>query len=283
MLNIVNLNKHYGDFLLDVSLSVKAGTITGLVGQNGSGKSTTFKALLGLIKTDGGKIEIFGKDISDFTPADKECLGVTLSDSGFSGYLTIKDIIPILTELYKNFEKSKFIENTEKFGLPKDKKIKDFSTGMKAKLKLLVALSHKAKLLILDEPTAGLDVVARDEILLMLRKYMEEDEERAILISSHISSDLESLSDDIYMIHRGKVLLHEDTDIILSDFGVLKMSEEDFSSLDKGYILAVKKEHFGISALTNQLRFYAENYPGIIIEPGSVDSVMTILIGGDAI
>ncbi len=280
MLEIVNLSKHYGDFSLNCSLSVKAGHITGLVGQNGAGKSTTFKAILGLISADGGTIEIFGKNTSEFTPSDKEALGVTLSDSGFSGYLTVKDIIPILDSLYKNFEKTKFMEYLNRFGLQKDKKIKDFSTGMKAKLKLLVAISHGAKLLILDEPTTGLDVVARDEILLLLREYMEECEDRAILISSHISSDLESLTDDIYMLHEGEILLHEDTDRILSEFATLKMSEAEYDLLDKNYILAVKKEPYGITALTDQRRFYSENYPNIVMERGSVDTVTTMMIKG---
>ncbi len=283
MLNIVNLTKHYGDFSLNISLSVKPGQITGLVGQNGAGKSTAFKAILGLISADGGKIEIFGKDLSALTISDKEAIGVTLSDSGFSGYLTVKDIIPILDNLYENFERERFVENLNKFGLPRDKKIKDFSTGMKAKLKVLVALSHRAKLLMLDEPTAGLDVVARDEILLLLREYMEEDEERAIIISSHISSDLESLSDDIYMIHNGKIVLREDTDLILSNYAVIKIGEEDYGNLDKSYILRVKKEPFGITALTNQRQFYAENYPNAAIERGSIDTVITMMIKGEMV
>lgn len=137
-------------------------------------KSTTFKAILGLISTDGGNIAILGKDIKDFTAKDKEELGVVLSDSGFSGYLKIKDIIPVLQNMYTKFDKSFFIEQVQKFQLPLDKQIKDFSTGMKAKLKVLVAISHNAKLLILDEPTSGLDVIARDELLEMLREFMEK-------------------------------------------------------------------------------------------------------------
>ena len=160
------------------------------------------------------------------------------------------------------------------------KKIKEFSAGMKAKLKILVAVSHKASMLILDEPTAGLDVVARDELLEILREYMEEDENRAILISSHISGDLESLCDDIYMIHNGKIVLHEDTDIILSDYAIIKVTEEQFKSMDKQYILRVKKEPFGYVCLTDQKAFYAENYPEAAIENGSADKVITMIIRG---
>ncbi len=206
-----------------------------------------------------------GKDIESFTPTDKQKIGVVLSDSGFSGYLTVKDIVPVLKNLYQNFESDFFMAQMERFKLPLDKKIKDFSTGMKAKLKLLVAISHNAKLLILDEPTAGLDVIARDELLLMLREYMEQDETRSILISSHISSDLESLCDDIYMIHNGRIILHEDTDILLANYGLLKHTPEQYAGLDKSYLLYTTAEAYGYSCMTNQKQFYMDNYPHIQI------------------
>ena len=280
MLKIKNLKKNYGDFFLDCSLEVKSGQITGLIGQNGSGKSTTFKSILGLVYPDGGNISIFGKDCRNLTVEDKEKIGVVLSDSGFSGYLRIKDIIPVLENLYHVFDKFSFLEQVHRFQLPLDKQIKDFSTGMKAKLKVLVAISHNAKLLILDEPTAGLDVIARDELLEMLREFMEKDENRSILISSHISGDLESLCDDLYMIHNGKIILHEDTDILLSDYGLLKVNEDQYDEIDKHYILRVKKESFGYSCLTNQKQFYVENYPMITVEKGTIDEVITMMIRG---
>lgn len=236
MLKIEHLKKSYENFSLDCSLEVKKGHVTGLIGQNGAGKSTTFKAILGLISFDSGTINILGKSLQDFTAKDKQDLGVVLSDSGFSGYLTINDIIPIIDNLYQNFDKSFFIEQVKKFQLPRNKRIKDFSTGMKAKVKVLVAVSHNAKLLILDEPTAGLDVIARDELLEMLRDFIEKGEERSILISSHISSDLETLCDDLYMIHQGKVIMHEDTDVLLSDYALLKVDEEEYSKLDMQFL-----------------------------------------------
>ena len=280
MLKIKNLKKNYGDFFLDCSLEVKSGQITGLIGQNGSGKSTTFKTILGLVYPDGGNISIFGKDYRNLTVEDKEKIGVVLSDSGFSGYLRIEDIIPVLESLYHTFDKPFFLDQVHRFQLPLDKQIKDFSTGMKAKLKVLVAISHNAKLLILDEPTAGLDVIARDELLEMLREFMEKDENRSILISSHISGDLESLCDDLYMIHNGKIILHEDTDILLSDYGLLKVNEDQYDEIDKHYILRVKKESFGYSCLTNQKQFYVENYPMITVEKGTIDEVITMMIRG---
>lgn len=280
MLKIEHLKKHYDNFSLDCSLEVRPGCVTGLIGQNGAGKSTSFKAVLGLISSDSGSITILGKDLREFTPKDREDLGVVLSDSGFSGYLTVKDIIPVLKNLYKNFDASFFAEQMRRFRLPPDKKIKDFSTGMKAKLKILVAVSHHAKLLILDEPTAGLDVIARDELLELLREFMEQDEEHSILISSHISSDLESLCDDIYMIHDGSMVLHEDTDVLLSDYALLKVDEEQFAKLDRQFVLRSKKESYGYSCLTNQKQYYMENYPKIVIERGTIDEVITMMIRG---
>ena len=167
------------------------------------------------------------------------------------------------------------------FHLPMDKKIKDFSTGMKAKLKVLVAVSHHAKLLILDEPTAGLDVVARDELLDILREFMEKDEERAILISSHISADLETLCDDLYMIDNGKIVLHEDSDVLLSDYAILKLDKQQFDTIDKQYILRVKKEVYGYRCLTNQKRYYLENYPEMVIEKGTIDDVILMMVRGN--
>ena len=283
MLKIENLSKQYSTFSLDCSMEVRPGCITGLIGQNGAGKSTTFKAVLGLIHPDGGQIDVLGKKPQDFTSQDKQKLGVVLSDSGFSGYLSVKDVIPILEGLYRSFDRKFFLEQMQKFNLPEDKKIREFSTGMKVKLKVLAAISHDAKLLILDEPTAGLDVIARDELLELLREFMERDGERSILISSHISTDLETICDDIYMIHDGRIILHEDTDVLLSDYALLKAEEGQYAKLDKRYILRTKRESFGYSCLTNQKQFYAENYPELAVERGAIDEVIKMMIRGDRI
>lgn len=174
-----------------------------------------------------------------------------------------------------------FIERVRHFELPLNKQIKEFSTGMKVKLKVLIALSHQSKLLILDEPTAGLDVIVRDELLDMLRDYMEQNEDCAIIISSHISSDLEGLCDDLYMIDQGKIVMHEETDVLLSDYAILKVDEEQFYELDKQYLLCQKRESFGYRCLTNQKQFYLENYPDVVIEKSSIDEVMTLMIRGE--
>lgn len=281
MLKLENVQKQYQGFTLNCSLEVKSGTVTGLVGANGAGKSTTFKAILGLIHTEGGEITVFGKPVKQLGEVDKASMGVALADSGFSGYLSIKDLLPVLANLYSEFDKEKYINYCERFQLPLNKKIKDFSTGMKRKLHVITAISHNAKLLILDEPTAGMDVIARDEILGLLREYMEI-EGRSILISSHISSDLEGFCDDIYMIDQGKIVFHEDTDVLLDEYAILKVTEEQYDKIDKNYILRRKKENFGYSCLTKEKQFYLENYPEIAIEKGSIDELMMMMIRGEA-
>ena len=281
MLKLEQVKKQYKNFTLDCSLEVRPGCITGLIGQNGAGKSTTFKAALGLIHTDGGNIEMLGKPERELKESDRQQLGVVLSDAGFSEYLQVKDVIAVMKSMYPNFEKDCFISRCEQFQIPLDKKIKEFSTGMKAKLKVLLALSHDAKFLIMDEPTAGLDVAAREDVLDLLREYMEEKEERAILISSHISSDLEGLCDDIYMIHEGRIIFHEDTDVLLNQYGLLKVDEKQFEELDKRYLLKKRKEHYGYACLTKEKQYYIENYPDIVVEKGTVDELIAMMIGGN--
>lgn len=277
MIKLENVTKSYASFNLNVSLEVLKNRITGIIGQNGAGKSTTFKLMLGLVEKDSGSITICG---SSYTKEVAQNVGVVLADSGFSGYLTIQDLIPIQKALFTNFDESYFIKQCEKFGLPRNKKIKEFSTGMKVKLKVIVAMSHHASLLILDEPTSGLDVVARDEVLELLRDFML-CEDHSIVISSHISSDLESLCDDLYMIHDGNIVLHEDTDVLLSDYAVLKVTAEEYVSLDRSHVLRFKKEKYGYRLLVKQKQFYVDNYPNISIENSSIDDVLYMMIRGE--
>lgn len=272
-----NVKKKYKTFELNMSMTLEAGTITGLIGRNGAGKSTTFKAILGLIKLTDGKVLIDGKQPQDLKAADKENIGVVLSDSGFSGYMTVQDVIATMNAMYKKFDKEDFVAKCEHFNIPLKQKIKEFSTGMKAKLKVLLAMSHGAKLLILDEPTSGLDVVVRNEILDMLREYME-DEENSILISSHISSDLEGLCDDVYFIENGQIIMHEETDTLMDTYGILKVTPEQYEKLAQEYILCTKKDKYGYTCLTKQKQYFMENHPDIVIEKVEIDEMIALML-----
>ncbi len=281
MVELNCLKKNYSDFSLDISFAIPEGRVSGLVGKNGAGKSTTIKAILGLIHPDGGWVKVFGKDSEKLDFQDKQDLGVALSESGFSGYLTIRQIIKILDNLYTRFDERRFLDLCAQLSLPLDKQIREFSTGMKAKLRVITALCHKARLLILDEPTSGLDVEARQEILDMLRNYLAENENCSILISSHISSDLENLCDDIYLIHDGEMILHEETDKVLENYGILKIDEITYENMDRAHLLSSRKESFGYSCFTNEKQYYAENYPGIIIEKGNIDDLILMMTKGE--
>ena len=282
MLKLENVRKQYPGFLLDCSLEVPEGYITGLIGQNGAGKTTTFKAILDLISVDSGKITVMGKDHQELNQKDREKIGVVLAGSSFYDGLNVRQIASVMEQMSPQFSGGEFLKLCGRFGLPGDKKLREFSTGMSAKLKLLTAISHNPRLLILDEPTAGLDVVARGEILDMLRTYME-DGTRSILISSHISSDLEGLCDDLYMIHGGKVILHEETDVLLNNYALLKVSEAQYRRLERKYLLRVKKESYGYNCLTRHGQFFLENYPDMVVETGSMDNVIMMLVKGEGV
>lgn len=280
MIAAKNLKKTYKDFSLNIDFEIPEGRITGFVGKNGAGKSTTIKLILGLVRPDEGEITVLGMKSAELGVKEKEKIGIALAESGFSPYLMVKDIIKILKKSYPEFDEQKFKDACTKMQLPMDKFIKEFSTGMKAKLRVLVALTHNAKLLIMDEPTAGLDVEARGEVLDMLREYMAEDESRTVLITSHISSDLESICDDIYLIDNGEIILHEDTDVILGECGILKVDEDTYSTMDKSYLLKAIKTPYGYSCFTKEKQYYQDNYPGIVIENGNIDELILMLTGG---
>ena len=277
MVKIEKLVKAYGDFRLDLSMEIKDGTVTGIVGKNGAGKSTVIRAILGLIRPDSGQITINGKELSRLSEAEKARVGAALADSGFSSYLRVEDIVCILRKMYPAFDERFFRSQCTSLRLPFDRKIKELSAGMRAKLRVLVAISHRADLLILDEPTAGLDAEARNDILDLLRQVMIDNDRCSILLTSHISSDLEGLCDEIYLLHDGKIVLHEDTDILLSNYAVLKVREENYETLDKRYLLSTKKESYGYLCFTNEKQFYAENYPGLVMEKGKIDDLILMM------
>lgn len=281
MIRMEHVKKTYPAFSFEVSMEIPEGRITGLIGKNGAGKSTAIRLMLGLIKKESGTLEMFGKPVENLTAEDRQKTGVSLAEAGFSEQLTVSDVERILKRMYPAFDGIWFGEQCKKMQLPGQKKIKEFSTGMKAKLRVLTALSHKACLLILDEPTAGLDVEARNEILDLLRVYAAEDENRTILITSHISSDLEQLCDDLYLIEDGKMILHEETDRILEHYGIIKASREQYAALDPVCILKTQKEPYGYACFTNDRKYYEENYPGLIVERGGIDELILMMTGGE--
>lgn len=238
---ISNLTKFYKDFKLDnVSFALPSGCIMGLVGENGAGKSTVIKLILGMIHKDGGKIRLFGKDNSQDIRDIKEDLGVVLDDVGIPAPLNAKQVGRIMKNTFKNWNEEQYKNNLEKLSVPINKQFKDFSRGMKMKLGIAVALSHDPKLLILDEATSGLDPVVRDEVLDIFNEFTR-DENHSILISSHIVSDLEKICDYIAFLHKGKLILFEEKDILLSQYGIIHCTEQQLNGLDQSAVVRDRK------------------------------------------
>ncbi len=227
MIEIKDFVKQYRDFRLEISMDIPDNRVVGIIGKNGCGKSTAIKAMLGLIKPTSGSVRVFGKEARELTAQDKEKLGVALSDSMFSMQLTVEDVIAILRAMYRDFDETFFREMCGKLSLPLKKQMKDFSTGMKAKVKVMTAISHKASLLILDEPTSGLDVEARNEIIGTIRDYAAAND-CTILITSHISTDLEGLCDEFYLFSGGRIVLHETEENIGKRYGAVQIPFETF-------------------------------------------------------
>lgn len=245
-IEIKNLSKNYKDFSLDrISFTLPSGCILGLVGENGAGKSTIIKLMLDMIKKDSGEIHLLGED---YTLCSKEDIGVVTEENGLPECMNIKEINSILKNIYKNWEEKTFFDYINKFSLPISKKIKDFSKGMKMKLYIAAALSHKAKLLILDEATSGLDPVVRDEILDIFYEFTR-DENHSILISSHIVSDLEKLCDYIAFIHKGQLILCEEKDEMLNNYSFVQCDEGTLNNIDKTSILSFIKTNYSVNAV----------------------------------
>ncbi len=281
MITLKDVTKHYNDFTLSLSMDIKEGAISAFVGTNGAGKTTTFKAILDLIKIDSGSIKIFDKDHDKLDRSDKEKIGVVLADATFSKELKINDVIIILETMYHDFDGTFFRQKASDLNLPLDKKLKEFSTGMLVRFKVLCAISHHPKLLLLDEPTAGLDVLARTEILDLLRDHMLKYPDATIIISSHIASDLEAIADDIYLIDDGNIVLHEDLDKVIDDYAIIKVDEDGYRDIDKTYILKIFKDNGVYHLLTDQRNFYIENYPDVVIEKGDIDKLLTMYAKGE--
>ena len=280
-IEIKNVTKKYDGFLLDkISFDVPAGSIVGLIGENGAGKTTTIKSILNIIKSEG-TVKIFNKDINQNEKEIKQNIGVVLDDSFLSTYLTPKYINSVMKEFYKNWDEEKYNKLLKQFGLPSDKLIKDFSSGMKMKLKIATAISHHPKLLILDEPTSGLDPVVRSEILDIFRKYIEEDETRSILLSSHITTDLEHISDYIIFIDRGKTILNVPTNELLENYGIIKCSKEEFAKISEDDYISYRKSKYQYEVLTSDKNKIKKKYNISSIDKPSIEDIMLFYIRGE--
>ena len=280
-IELQNVSKKYKDFeLKNISFNVPEGCIVGLIGENGAGKTTTIKSILNITNAEG-IVKIFGKKLKENEKKIKEEIGVVLDDSFLSEYLNSKQISSIMKEIYKNWDENKYMKLLKQFSLPTDKMIKDFSSGMKMKLKIATAISHNPKILILDEPTSGLDPVVRNEILDMFRKYIEEDETRSILLSTHITTDLEHISDYIVFIEKGKIVFNLPTDELLDNYGIVKCSKEDFLKVDKTEYIKYKKEKYQYELLTNNKEAIKKKYNITTIDKPSIEDIMLFYIKGE--
>lgn len=276
ILSVKNLSKGYGDFNLDnISFEVPKGSIMGIIGENGAGKTTTIKLILNLIKKDGGSIKVFGKDNIQEEKKIKQDIGVVLDESNFHDDLKPNEISIIMDNIYDKWDKNRFLNYLKEFKLPYDKKVKEFSKGMKMKLSIAAALSHNPKLLILDEPTGGLDPIVRSEILDIFLDYIQ-DEERSIIFSTHITSDLDKIADYITFIHKGKIVFSKSGDELINSYGILKCGTDDFNKIDKMDIVGYRKNQFGYDVLIKDK--YNSKFKDYTIDNANLEDIMLYYI-----
>ncbi len=280
-IKVRNLNKKYKDFQLkNINFDIPEGSIVGLIGENGAGKTTTIRSILNITNSEG-EINIFGKDIKKYEKEIKSKIGVVLDDSFLSEYLTPKKINNIMKSFFNTWNKSEFEKNIKRFNLPENKMIKDFSSGMKMKLKIATAISHEPQILILDEPTSGLDPIVRNEILDIFREYIAKDETRSILISTHITTDLEHISDYIMFIKDGEIMLNLPTSDILENYGIVKCGEDMFKKMDRSDYEYYRKEKYQYEILVNNRSFIKNKYNVSTIDRASIEDLMLFYIKGE--
>ena len=280
-IEVNNLSKKYDTFeLKNINFTVPKGSIVGFVGENGAGKTTTIKSILN-ITNSSGSIKILGKNIKQYEKEIKQNIGVVLDDSFLSEYLTAKQINSIMKDIYNEWNENKYINYLKQFNLPINKLLKDYSSGMKMKLKIATAISHNPKLLILDEPTSGLDPVVRNEILDIFRNYIEEDETRSIFISTHITTDLEHISDYIVFIKNGEIIFNLPTIELLENYGIIKCSKEDFSKIDEQDYIRFKQEKYQYEVLTDNKENIIKKYDITTIDKPSIEDIMLLYVKGE--
>ena len=282
-IEVRNLTKRYKDFTLDdISFALPRGTVMGLIGENGAGKSTLINSILGITDSKSSLTSMLGLDMKTHSKKIKEDIAVIFNDSHYDVNLTPKIIGHILSKVYKNWDAPLFSRYLERFSLPEKKKIKKLSTGMRVKLEFAAALSHHPKLLILDEATSGLDPVFRDEILDILREFTE-DETHAVLMSSHITSDLDKIADYIAYLHEGKIQFIKTYDEIRNDYGIITCGQELFDSLSRDDIAAYKKEPYSYRVLVKNRAKLRQVFHDIPMENASVEDIMLFYVKGEKV
>lgn len=280
-IQVKDLTKHYKDFTLDhISFELPRGTVMGLIGENGAGKSTLINSLLGVADSDAALISMLGLDMKTHAKKIKEDIAVIFNDSHYDENLTPAIIGRILSKVYKNWDSALFSDYLEQFKVPAKKKIRKLSTGMRVKLEFAAALSHYPKLLILDEATSGLDPVFRDEILDVIRQFTE-DEDHAVLISSHITSDLDKIADYIAYLHNGKLQFVKTYDEIRSDYGIITCGQELFDALSRDDIIAFRKEPYSYRVLVKNRSGIKQIFQDISMENASVEDIMLFYVKGE--
>lgn len=273
-LEIKNLTKHYGDFTLDnLNLTLPSGCIMGLIGENGAGKSTTIKLILDMISRDEGTITLLGRDNRENITLTKQDIGVVLDEVGIPACLSAVQVGKVMARTFTRWDKELYAQYLKKLNLPEKRPFKEYSKGMKMKLGIAVALSHHPKLLILDEATSGLDPVVRDEVVEMFSEFTR-DESHAVLISSHIVSDLEKICDYIAFLHKGKLMLCEEKDRLLEEYGLIHCSKEQLSELDSQAVRGVKASPYGVEALVRR-----DGVPaGMQVSPVSIEELFIFMV-----
>ncbi len=271
-IEIRDLTKSYPGFTLDhLNMNVPSGSVVGLIGENGAGKSTTIRLLLDLIRPDSGEISLLGRPVRELA-AVKNDVGVVLDEPGLPSSLNARQIGRVLRDAFSRWDQDAFEDYLRRFAVPTDKKFSDLSNGTKRKLSLAAALSHGAKLLILDEAANGLDPVVRDEVVELLMEFTR-DEEHSILISSHIVSDLEKLCDYIAFLHRGRLIVFEEKDVLTEEYGLFHGRAEELSALDPAAVLHRIETPYGVNAAVRRSAAPA----GMALSPIGIEELFVMM------
>jgi len=280
-IEISGVTKKYSGFTLDnISFNVPKSSIMGFIGQNGAGKTTTIRSILNLIPIDGGEIKLLGLDYQENEQQIKERIAVVFDELPFHDVFNAKDMARVFEGIYPKWSNTEYNSYLERFGLPMKKKIGEFSKGMKMKLQIACALSHNAELLVMDEATTGLDPVVRDEILHIFMEYLQ-DGEHSILMSSHITSDLEKIADSVTFIDKGKLLISGYKDDILESHGILKCDKSELGNIDAEDIVSVRMNTYGAEVMLKNRQNASYKYSGAIVDPASLDDIMLYYVHKD--